>query len=90
MEDAARKEDPPEAPLSPKAARKEEDPPKAAPKAPRKETRKETRKVRTAPLAAPLEPPPPLDAAFFGDLFRTQRRLEQERRANRLSSLPFT
>ena len=99
MEDATFEE-----PQSPEAARDKspmaprhrprKESPKESCKEPRKEPRKEPckepRKVRTAPLATPLEPPPPLDATFFGDLFRTQRRLEQERRVNRLSTLPFT
>ena len=76
-------------PMAPRHRPRKESP-KEPRKVPRKESRKEPCKVRTAPLATPLEPPPPLDATFFGDLFRTQRRLEQERRADRLSNLPFT
>ena len=73
---------------SPKESCKE--PRKVPRKEPRKEPCKEPCKVRTAPLATPLEPPPPLDVTFFGDLFRTQRRLERERRVDRLSNFRIT
>ena len=64
----------------------EDQPAEEAPQSPKQRTRK----VRKEKVVVPPEPPPPLDAMFFGDLFRTQRRLEQERRAERLSNLRFT
>ena len=47
-------------------------------------------RVRKEPIVSAPEPPPPLDASFFGELLRTQWRMEKDKRVERLTHLRIT
>ena len=81
-------EEVPEEPLEPLEP---EEAPEEVPAKPRKKALDTpVPRVRKAPIVSAPEPPPPLDASFFGELLRTQWRMEKDKRVERLTNMRFT